>query len=472
MKNEQMIEKNRKKSLSVGIIVNLLATFLLRAIGLITAPITTRLLETSDYGAMSIYNTWVGIATIVLGLQACGTFNNARIKFESKEEYYKYCWNALFISFIGHLVFIIIIFPWVSSLSSLIGITELLICLMIVQSFMQNGINMLSGHLLIENKAGWNLVLSGFVSLGSFVFSVLLVHQPTFREMPYMAFIVGNFIPTAITGIVAVIWFGKKGASKIKTNYIKYCLSLSFSLIFHGLSGIVLGQSDRIMLERMIDLSEAGVYSLTYNFSSILLGVWGAINSIWIPFYFRYLKEGNYSELKKRMINFDMLFTVLYLGFLFLSPEVFHLMDSRYWYQMNIIPILIIGFYFNHLYAYPANYEFYKEKTVYIAIASTVTAILNIILNYMLIPCYQAMGAAIATTLSYIITYLFHSISAHFFVKEYPFSYSLDIWRLIPIGIITATFFVCQNVAWLRWIFAVILGSVYLLRVIKRRELL
>ena len=467
-----MLAGVRKKSLSKGIIINLIATFVLRAISIITAPITTRLLETADYGSMSVFNTWVGIATIILGLQTYGTITNARVKYETGEEYFRYCWNAAILSLLGHVLGFALLLPLMGWIMSHLGLSTFLVGLLVVQSFMQNCVNMLSGHFLIENKAGSNLLLSAFISICSFGLSVLLIKQGSFKETPYMAFIIGHFIPITLSGLISFIWFALKGISLINVDYIKYCLSLSIPLIFHGLSGVVLGQSDRIMVERLVDLSEAGVYSLTYNFSGILLAIWGAINSIWVPFYFRFLKEKNIDELKRRMNNFDVLFAVLFSGFLFLSPEVFRIMDSKYLYQIDIIPVLLIGFYFNHLYGYPANYEFYKEKTIYLAIASFCSAAINIVLNFLLIPRYHAMGAAIATTLSYIIIYLFHTIAARCLVKEFPFPLYLDFVRLIPVIIVTTTFYILRDVPWIRWIIGTMIGIWYIYRIYKRKEII
>lgn len=467
-----ILRKKRGKSLSGGIAVNLIATFALRAIGIITAPITTRLLETSEYGAMSIFSTWSGVATIVFGLQAYGTFANARVKLNTDEEYYHYCWNGLLLSFFGHLMGFLLMLPWTGRVSELIGLSAPLLLLLFAHSFFHNCVSMVNTYCVIENRAGLNMLISGFTSLGSFALSILFVKLSVFGKANYMAFIIGSFTMTAIVGIFGIIWFAVKGLCKVDFTYIKYCIGLSLPLIFHALSGIVLGQSDRVMMERMLNLSEAGVYSATYNFSIIPLTIWSAINSIWTPFYYRYLKSKDYNSLKQHMKNFDILYMTIYAGFLLLSPEVFHLMDSRYWYQNNIIPILLSGFFFNHLYSYPANYEFYKEKTIYIAIASFLSGVLNLLLNYLLIPRFQAIGAAVATSLSYIFLYIFHNVSARIFIKGYPFGFQYDFWRLVPIAGVNIFFFVFKEHYVPRWGLGVVIGCILLARIIKRREII
>ena len=53
----------------------LITGFLQKGISVITTPIFTRLLSTSEYGQLSIYNSWAGIITIFATLNlSAGVF--------------------------------------------------------------------------------------------------------------------------------------------------------------------------------------------------------------------------------------------------------------------------------------------------------------------------------------------------------------------------------------------------------------
>ncbi len=469
MRRDQTASK--KKSISLGVALNVVAAFALRGIGIITAPITTRLLSESDYGAMSIFSTWVAIATIVLGLQTYGTFINAKYKYNEKE-YHQYCWNALLLSGLGHLAGLALSLPCMNQIHQLIGLSPLLLVLLVAQSFFQSCTDKLCSYLLIENEATKNFVLSTAISLGSFGLSVFFVTSGIFKEAPYLAYIVGHLSVSVISGILSIGWFWRKGGGGLRTDFAKYCLTLSIPLVFHGLSGIILGQSDRIMIERMLGLAEAGVYSLTYSFASVVNTVWGAINAIWVPFYFRYLKEEKYDEMKRHMLNFDILYITILAGFLLLYPEVFHIMDSRYWNQLDIIPILVLGHFFNHLYGYPANYEFYKEKSAHIAIGTVGSAAINIGLNLLLIPRWQTMGAALATTISSGVCFLFHAFMARKVIGGYPIKARYDMLRIIWMALILIMVYFLRDAVAVRWITAVILGGFLAVRMYKKREII
>lgn len=79
----------KEKSISNVLIWQLLGKFFLQGITFFTAPFFTRLLTPSDYGMVSIYSTWVGFFTIVIGLQTHGAIANAKIKY-TEEEFNKF----------------------------------------------------------------------------------------------------------------------------------------------------------------------------------------------------------------------------------------------------------------------------------------------------------------------------------------------------------------------------------------------
>ena len=57
--------------------------FLQKAISLITTPIFSRLLTTSEYGIYSVYQTWAGIIIIFASLNlASGVYLRGLIKYE------------------------------------------------------------------------------------------------------------------------------------------------------------------------------------------------------------------------------------------------------------------------------------------------------------------------------------------------------------------------------------------------------
>ena len=78
-----------KKSISFNktIILNIISTIILEGILMLTAPVFSRLLGVDHYGIVAMYNTWVSLLVMVLGLQTPTTV------VMSKKEYADNIWN-------------------------------------------------------------------------------------------------------------------------------------------------------------------------------------------------------------------------------------------------------------------------------------------------------------------------------------------------------------------------------------------
>ena len=69
------------KILKVGSL-SLLCTVLIRAVNLISIPVFSRLLTTSEYGKADVFMTYVNIFMIILGLDFAGAVGKGRLDFE------------------------------------------------------------------------------------------------------------------------------------------------------------------------------------------------------------------------------------------------------------------------------------------------------------------------------------------------------------------------------------------------------
>lgn len=66
----------------------LICSFLQKGISMITTPIFTRLLSTSEYGQFSVFNSWLGICTVIVSLQLyAGVYTSGLVKFEDEKIY-------------------------------------------------------------------------------------------------------------------------------------------------------------------------------------------------------------------------------------------------------------------------------------------------------------------------------------------------------------------------------------------------
>jgi O-antigen/teichoic acid export membrane protein len=461
--------KAREQSISSVLIWQIFGRFILQGISFFTIPIFTRLLTASDYGKVAVYTAWVSFFSLIVGLQTYGSIGNARIKYNDKINSYLSC--IITISITSFILILLIVVVFIRQLSYLLDLREDLVILLVVQSFASFCISFYTAKLVQYKQAVSNIVLSLAVSLSSTFLSMLFLVFSS-SNVKYASKIYANAIPIIITGIIIICYIYIKGKKIYDRQYWKYCLFLTLPLIFHGTGGLILVQSDRILLQRFIGEEVAGIYSFAYNMAMVVQIIWGSFNTSWIPFYFDYKKNKRNKDIIFHSRNYVITFSIIVMGFILLSPEVYKIMaPQEYWQGIQLIPLIVSAYYLNFLYGFPANFEFFHEKTYLISIGTISAAVINIGLNIVFIPKYGGTGAAITTLISYVFLFTFHEIIARFIVKNFEYDFKIYLIGIIPVSIVIILFYFFQNNRFIRWGIGVILGIYLLRRIIKYRAI-
>lgn len=437
-----------------------LGTFILQGINFLTLPLYTRILTTRDFGITSLYTAWQAIVVIFLCLQTFSTIQNAKVTYDD-DEYREYNSNIVILSFISFAIFSIFIMAFSKKLSNFSGLSINLIFLMLLHSFFSLGVTFKNTILRFDGKAEKQLFISIFYTILNvglsifFITSVPQVEKATGK-------ILGAVVPSIILGgyFYLEIIFKKKPTFK-KEHFI-FCLTLGLPLILHNLSHIVLTSSDRMMIERFIGLEETGIYGFTYTIGTILSTAAGAFGSAWVPWYFQKLKSENHNEIKIYSKNYLDFFTLVTMGFIFISPEIVRFMGSSdYWIGKYFLPWIIFGCYFIFLYSFPVNYEFYVKKTNYIALGTSLSAIINLVLNFIFIPKYGSFGAALTTLASYFFLFIFHEIITRKKLNYKLFSPLQYSYRIIIITVSCFIYIKIVDIIILRYIIILILTIIF-----------
>lgn len=455
-------------SISKSVFWQLCGKIALEGIAFFTTPIFTRLLSPSDYGFVSLYISWLSIFCLLIGLSVNGSIGNARIKYSGKI-LPGYLSSILSISVISFVVIIIILIFFGEAFESIIKIKKSFLILLCIHSFSFFVLNFEITRLDQLKKVEKSTILSLSYSIISIVSSVLFVLF--FEKNRASAKIYGQAIPTIVYGFVILICIYVRGKKIWDNEYTKYCLALTLPLIFHKVGHLIFSQSDRIMLQRIIGDDILGIYSVSFSLCSVLTMIYGSLNAAWSPFYFDYKKHSANKDILNHSKRYLKFFTLITVGFILLVYDVYKIMAPPAYYEgMHIIPLFVISNYFSFLYLFPVNFEFFNARTKLIPIATFISALLNIIINILLIPSFGLIGAAIGTMSSHIVLFIIHEIVARYIIKsfEYP-------WHIYIPGVL-AVVFVCLSMEFLkelpilRWILFLVDAIYLLLDILKNKS--
>ena len=182
----------------------------------------------------------------------------------------------------------------------------------------------------------------------------------------------------------------------------------------------------------------------------------------------------NVDRVRFQAKHFLELFTVLAMGFVLLTPEVYHGFAGRdYWEGTSLITLFAAGFYLNFLCTFPINFEYFHKKTKMVAAATVTSCVLNIGLNYIFILRFGIAGAAAATVLSHAFQFVFHYCYTRYVLGKKSYPFGIRLWGKYAAAFVFAAVLVTVLPSvWLpRWGLGAALGLWELWQIKKRKSI-
>lgn len=426
---------------------------------LFSSAIFTRMMSKADYGLVSTYSTWVLILNTFICMNLFISVRTAYVDF--RENYDNYNSSILVLNILCGIVMTIVIVT-ITALSGMdFGVSEVLLAC--VQSAALNIINYMLAIQAMKNEYKQRAIMMIAPNWTHILLSIVLML--IFVKNLYMAKIAGNAFGLLIFGIAFTIVLFRKARPQIILKYWKYALKISVPSIFSTLSDLILMQCDRLMLTSMAGADQTAEYSVIYNISSITIAIYQAINGAWLPWFFDRVKENNAQKARKYQSYYMLIFTMFSCGIMTISPELVKIMSPKnYWVGINYVAPIVVASYIIFLFTFFSAYLLYMKKAVRIAVNTIVAALLNLALNFVLIPPYKALGAVIATVASYAILFVLHLLAILKNGKEYFFVGRMWI-NAAAVAAYGILFFVLKDLWMARYaLFGVIVILVYLIR--------
>ena len=422
-----------------------------KGISFLTVPVFSRLLDISDYGIVTTFNSWVAILSMIFGFAIYMGIRAAFIDFEDKID------NVVSVTSTFTVLSGIIISFFIVSACILINInlSVTLIVLCCIQGISSALIQNYSMYLMMKYRYKVRTALMILPNLLSALISIVVVAWIV-KDKLYL----GRIVPTTAVYVIFALWIlfliFRRSKMFFNREYLLYALKISAPLVLHGIALNILSQSDLTMITWLADSSQAGLYSLIYNFSMIATVITTSLDGVWIPWFTEKLKLRQTDEINERVTDYINLMAIALIGVILISPEVVKILASRqYWDGISIIPPIVIANYLVFAYTLYVNIEHFYKRTIYITINTLIAASSNIILNYIFIPKFGYVAAAYTTVASYLLAFILHTNYAKRLEHNlYPIIKFVP--SIIQIFIVTIVFYVFIDRWLVRWGLAII----------------
>jgi O-antigen/teichoic acid export membrane protein len=397
-------------------------------VGIVALPIVTRLFPPADYGSYVLVIATVSVLSTIAGWAGMSVvrFYPAYEKDGKATEFAELVVKLTLLS-IGatSIVFLCVLLSLRNRVSEniyhLMGIG---IFVFILTSLF----TVLLDFLRIKRQIKWYSGFSVWKSITALVFGVLFVIFFRFgvEGLLWGAILsIGLILPFLWKSVVGKLQIKNKGISLQSTAEIaKY----SFPLVVGYLVTWILSLSDRYVLQFFRSAREVGIYSISYNISQgsiMLLATLFALsfNPLSIIIWEKEGRKASQKFLTEGTRYFLLLCIPTVVGISILQRPILEVLSTPNYYEgAKIIPLIVLGIFFWGLtQKFWIGLNYFKKTSLYMFCIVT-SGVVNLGLNFLLIPKYGYVAAAFTTLVSYaFLLFLVIIVSCRYFVWKFPF---------------------------------------------------
>lgn len=374
----------------------------------LTTPIFTRLLTTDQYGVYSLYASWLNLITIICTLNLnYNVFFKGMTEFPDEKDSYVSSMEGL-TTLITLVVFsTFLLFP--NAWETFTGLNhELIFCM-----FLEMLVAPATYFWLSKQRADYKYVAASIVTLvtlglstGVAVLAVWLTDYGVLARVYPVVFV------DVCVGAFFYILNLTRGRKLVSLKFWKFALAFNLPLLPHYLSDTILNTADRVMIGNICGVSYAGIYSVAYAVAMLVALFNSSVNASLIPWTYEKLQAGG----KDAEHSIGRAGTVLSLAIAALScatiavgPEIVSILGpdeyrEAIWIMPPVGMTVVFMFYINLF----TNVETFYGQNQYVALVSCAAAVLNVVLNFLLLPVFGFVAAGWTTLVCYCLMALGH----------------------------------------------------------------
>jgi len=217
----------------------------------------------------------------------------------------------------------------------------------------------------------------------------------------------------------------KKLAPDFSMETVGKLLAFGIPFIPSMLSLTIVNISDQYVIRYFRGLEETGLYALSYKIGMTVNLFVTAFRMAWVPFIFQAGKSPDAPEkFTKSLTYFSSSLILLFLVLSMYVDEIYSLtVDPVFMRSKELVPVIALSYVFFGLHTAFIVGIYLKNRTVLLPVICGAGALLNLLLNIILVPRIGMTAAAWTTLASFI---LMAVLTYYYSDRYYPIPYRLD----------------------------------------------
>lgn len=234
----------------------------------------------------------------------------------------------------------------------------------------------------------------------------------------FLAYSIANFISSIYAFSSGSVLFTLKN---FKFDYYLCKSMLKYSIVLLPTSFLwwIIDSSDRVMISSLLGSNSNGIYAISYKIPAIIASLAGIFNQSWVFTVVKEKESKNKSEYANTIFNsvYIIMAIVALIIITFIKTFFKFYLSPDYYTAWKYVPFLLVGSLFLSFGTFfSASYNAYKDGKGML-FSSILGALVNIFLNFLLIPKFGIYGAAIATCISYISVFFYRYIDTQKYIR-------------------------------------------------------
>lgn len=455
-KNHEKAEENN--ILKAGLWYTI-SSISIKAVGIITTPLYTRLLSTSDYGKVVTMTSWYSIISVFVVMALYYSIGRAKIDFPGKLNEYVGSLQLFsgFVTFVLSIICIIFIGP----VSALLGMNKAYTVILLLYLISEPAIILNQNKYKYQYKYKNNIAISIYITLATLILSFLFIFILPNRGIGRA---LGIVLSAAFLSLGLWISAIRNGYLHWNNEYIVYGLKISAPLIFHTISLSVMAQSDRLVITKYFGEIQTAIYSLAYQYAVLIDLVLNAVGQAWLPWFHDTYGAGKINLIRSKVKPLIILGGVVTLGAVSIAPEAMMILGPEdYQIGVWVVAPVALGTFVKYIFQNYEHVELHLKKTWYISVATIFAAGANLVLNYYFVPRYGFIAAAYTTMACYICLMAAHNFVVRVLLKQHIYSDSFLYLAVIICGLLCIGAMILYPFVIVRYVLITVIVIIFLI---------
>ena len=373
--------------------------------GFVLIPLYTRYYTTDIYGVLSLVTISGTLAGAIFYLGASSALARSYYDYDNPEERKRVVSTSLYITLFGAVVQVIVGFSFGGLLSEWLfksSAYSLHIALMFVSSAFAF-INTLFYMLLRFQRLSKQVVTLNIVSL--LLSSLLITLFLVWAKLGVLAPVLGGLLSQVIVCGVIFLLVRKNFVLGYSVKELKIQIPFGLQSVVIALAYYSFDWLNRFFINKYCSLSEVGIYSLGYQIGmtiNILMII--PFCQIWAPMRMQYRNDLNADKFYKKILTYYfMVGLIVTASISVFAREIITLLAGHKEYvdAFRVVPFVMLGMLIYGAVNIIDSGIYFSRKVIYHAYIFWFASLVSLILNYLLVPRFGYLAAAVVMLVCY-----------------------------------------------------------------------